>query len=48
MNVNKLKDKFGKIKNSIWYKNILSEILLTDLKEKVQLYADGAGMTKNQ
>ena len=48
MNVNQLKDKLRKRKTYGWYKNILNEILLTDLKEKDLLYADGAGLTNNQ
>ena len=43
-NVNQLKDKLMKIKTSVWYKDILNERLLTDLKEKALLYVDGAGL----
>ena len=48
MNVNHLKDKLRKIKTSVWYKKIIDERLLTYLKEKAPLYADGTGMKKNQ
>ena len=48
MNVNQLKEKLKKRKTSVWYKNILDEILLTALKEKDQLYVDGEGLTNNQ
>ena len=48
MNIYQLKDKLRKIKTSVWYKNILDEILLTSLKEKAPIYTDGVGLTKNQ
>ena len=48
MNVNQLKNKLRKIKNYVWYKNILDKSLLTDLKEKSPLYVDGEGLTNNQ
>ena len=48
MNVNRLKDKLRKIKNSVWYKHIIDEIILTYLKYKAHLYVDGAVLTKNQ
>ena len=48
MNVNQLKDKLRKKKNSVWYKNVLDERILIDLKEKAPLFVDGAGLTNNQ
>ena len=48
MNVNKLKDNLGKRKTYVWFKNIINERLLTALKEKAQLYVDGASLTKNK
>ena len=41
MTVNQLKYKLRKIITSVWYKKIINEITLTDLKEKYQLYLNG-------
>ena len=38
----------GKEKTFVWYKNIINERLLTDFKEKAQLFVDGVGLTKHQ
>ena len=46
MNVDQYKDKLGKIKTSVWYKNVLGEILLTTLKEKAMIFVYGTGLTK--
>ena len=48
MNVDQYKDKLGKIKTSVWYKNVLGEILLTTLKEKAMIFVYGTGLTKNK
>ena len=48
MNVDQLKDKISKSKTSVWYKHILSEILLTHLKEMAPLYVDEAVLKNNQ
>ena len=48
MNVNPLKEKLRKRKTSVWYKNILDEILLTYLKGKAQFYVYGEGLKNNQ
>ena len=48
MNVNQLKEKLGKIKTSVLYKNILNEKLFTYLKDRTPLYVDEAGLTNNQ
>ena len=48
MNVNQLKEKLGKIKTSVLYKNILNGRLLTYLKDKTPLDVDRAGLTNNQ
>ena len=48
INVNQLKDNFKEKKTSVWYKNIIYEILLRYLKEESSLYVDGADLTNNQ
>ena len=48
MNVNQLKDNLSKIKNPVWYKKNIGEILLTALKEWAPLYLYGTGLTNKK